>query len=153
MLILSVNRYVSPVHAERAASQHGAFLNSDTLLSVLVLNPRLAQHMGLQLQRNGLLQVNNALVSDSKAADPRDVLELGSGLNGGLRQRTAATLGQGMVRDEAADSDVSRGLLGGSEDRVAAARRARASDTPELYLLPSRRKNICERVVEYFFAY
>jgi len=161
---MSVNtsrRYTSPVHAERAASQHGSFLNQDTLLSVLVLNPRLAQHMGLVLNRDGSMQVSNALNGAAKTPDLQDVLGLdnasgGGGLGGGLRQRATAsnaTLGQGMVRDGAQGTDELRGLLGNTEEREAAARRARANETPELYLQPSRRKNICERVVEYFFAY
>lgn len=156
-----MRRYSSPVHTERAASQHGSFLNSDTLLSVLVLNARLAQHMGLALNRDGSLQVANALNAGSKAPELQDVLGLdstanGNALGGGLRQRanlSNATLGQGMVRDGAQGSDEMRGLMGNIEEREAAARRARASDAPQLYLQPSRRKNICERVVEYFFAY
>lgn len=150
-----MRRYSSPVHTERAASQHGSFLNSDTLLSVLVLNARLAQHMGLALNRDGSLQVANALNAGSKAPELQDVLGLDSTANG-LRQRanlSNATLGQGMVRDGAQGSDEMRGLMGNIEEREAAARRARASDAPQLYLQPSRRKNICERVVEYFFAY
>ncbi len=151
----SYNRYASPVHAERAASQHGSFLNSDTLLSVLVLNPRLAQHMGLTLTRDGTLQGSTALSAGADAADPRRVLgrtgEYNSNnsegvLGGGLRQRQNVP-GQGIVRGE----EDQQGLLG-MADRDAAARRAR-QETPELYLQPSRRKSICERVVEYFFAY
>lgn len=150
------DRYASPVHAERAASQHGSFLNSDTLLSVLVLNPRLAQHMGLTLSRDGSLQVSNALSAGADTADPRRVLGLTGEysnsnnndgvLGGGLRQRQKVP-GQGIVRGE----EEQEGLLGMAK-REAAARRAR-QDTPELYLQPSRRKSICERVVEYFFAY
>lgn len=168
MLWFCLSRYSSPVHTERAASQHGAFLNEDTLLSVLVLNPRLAQHMGLTLSRDGSLQVSNALLPGKKTSELQDLLGLDSGsgtpggpsgLGGGLRQRTtgaasSATLGQSMARDGAQGSlDEVRGLMGNIEEREAAARRARAQDAPELYLQPSRRKNICERVVEYFFSY
>jgi hypothetical protein len=52
-------RYASPVHAERAASQHGTLLNADTLLSVLVLSPRLAQHLGIELNPDGSLRVEH----------------------------------------------------------------------------------------------
>jgi hypothetical protein len=52
-------RYASPVHAERAASQQGTLLNADTLLSVLVLSPRLAQHLGIELNPDGSLRVEH----------------------------------------------------------------------------------------------
>lgn len=142
---------MSPVHAERAASQHGSFLNSDTLLSVLVLNPRLAQHMGLSLSREGSLKVANALLPGGPTSSREQLLgeteaaSSGAGaLGGGLRQRP--TTSQNISRDPEHNS-----LL--HSDREIAARKAKLHDTPELYLQPSRRKNICERVVEYFFAY
>lgn len=59
LYICVCTRYASPVHAERAASQHGTLLNADTLLSVLVLSPRLAGHLGVELCPDGALLVEH----------------------------------------------------------------------------------------------
>jgi hypothetical protein len=39
------------------------------------------------------------------------------------------------------------------EERGAEASRVLRSAAPDLYLQPRRRKNLCERIVEYFFSY
>lgn len=149
------NRYVSPVHAERAASLHGSFLNSDTLLSVLVLNARLAQHMNLQLSRDGSLVVpNTATVLDTSVAVPAGTSQNGASgaqLGGGLRQRAGISSGALQEAGKQGIEETSRLV----EDTVQKghARCIRANSVPELYLQPHRRKNLCERIMEYFFAY
>jgi hypothetical protein len=132
------------VHAERAASQHGTLLDSNTLLSVLLLNPRLAQHLNIHLRRDGSLEVENCVDSSStvSAAETSGTVGHSSGLGGGLRQRS---VGGG--------AEERSGLLSGEGEGSGASRGALASTVPDLYLTPHRRKSLCERIVEYFFAY
>jgi hypothetical protein len=109
--------------------------------------------MGLSLSREGSLEVANALLPGGPTSSREQLLgeavaaSSGAGaLGGGLRQRP--TTSQSISRD----TEPHNSLL--HHDREIAARKAKLHDnTPELYLQPSRRKNICERVVEYFFAY
>jgi hypothetical protein len=211
-------RYASPVHAERAAGQHGTLLNADTLLSVLVLSPRLAQHLGIELNPDGSLRVEHCgdrvsqpmptpAQSSSTPAGESDALwyrcvllvsppgcltwltnlppsgattsfhscvlrltvalflVIEAGLGGGLRQRSSV----GFTSSVKADRPEEQGLLdepqqqrGGDslrqrgstrEERRAEDSRALRSAAPDLYLQPRRRKNLCERIVEYFFSY
>lgn len=141
------------MHAERAASLHGSFLNSDTLLSVLVLNARLAQHMDLQLSRDGALIVANAAsVLDSSAGTSRDGPS--GELGGGLRQRAGAGAGgSGSAAQLGSTGSEETSRLVEENGNKSHARSIRANSVPELYLQPHRRKNICERIMEYFFAY
>jgi hypothetical protein len=149
------------VHAERAASQHGTLLDSNTLLSVLLLNPRLAQHLNIHLRRDGSLEVENCVdassttVSAAEASGATNGAAGGhsSGLGGGLRQRVVRGSENSAQRGVGGSAEERSGLLGADGEANGTGRGALASTVPDLYLQPHRRKSLCERIVEYFFAY
>lgn len=138
------HRYASPIHAERAASQHGTLFNRDTLLSVLVLNPRLAEHLGIEMTREGALVVDNCTAGASE--------ELYIPTGAGLRQRNGGggAAGEREERTPLVGGDLARQNGGGDGSGK---RGAASAPEPELYLQPHRRKSLCERLVEYFFSY
>jgi hypothetical protein len=149
------------VHAERAASLHGTLLDSNTLLSVLLLNPRLAQHLNIHLRRDGSLEVENCVDISSTTVSAAETNGAtngaggshSSGLGGGLRQRGVGGIGSSAQRGVGGSAEERSGLLGADGEANGTGRGALASAVPDLYLQPHRRKSLCERIVEYFFAY
>lgn len=138
---------MTPTQAERAvANQHGAYLNGETLISVQLMDPLIAKKMNLQLARDGSL-----LMGNGSGAPADGLIESLQQQPQSLRRRTrTGAEGQVMssryrVPDDDHDEDADTiGAADGSTKLV------RGDD---LYLKPYRRKNICERIVEYFFAY
>ena len=154
MCFVLSDRYASPVHAERAASQHGTLLNAGTLLSVLVLNPRLAQHLDVHLRRDGSLETADCTAgmgADGTVAG--ETVASGAGLGAGLRQRNAGTRTASSTERDRLLGGNSADLHPASVGDSSSSSLTRADDLPDLYLQPRRRKSVCERVVEYFFSY
>lgn len=123
------NRYESPLHADRAVSQNGTFLNSNNLIGVTKLNQKIAKHMNLYLSNDGFLRI------DSK--DTFDTSSEGFSLNGLHHRKPQLETSQNSTE---------------REDHIHISKLDRYMDD-ELYLKPYKKKNICQQIIEYFFSY
>jgi hypothetical protein len=124
-------RYESPIQAERAANQNGTFFNSNNLVAVTRMSPRIAKYMNLSLHRDGSLTAGEV-----------DVTLLFPGVEAnehGATQHSSLLLQHGQQQETRGKYQVPRST--GSVD------------DSDLYLRPYRSKSICAKMVEYFFSY
>ena len=138
--------------------QNGTYLNSDTLISVMVLNTRIAKQMNLNMSRDGMLLTGEGGMGDNTTGSFVDYEGLTDDVDtDGVRQRRSRAGAEGRMYSS--KYRVQTRSLSGSHATGAGAGGGHfglhesTEEEQELYLKPHRRKNICERIVEYFFFY
>jgi hypothetical protein len=151
-----LNRFRTPENAERATHRPCLFLNlndkkslevvssssnssqGQLLLSVNRMSPELAKYLGVSINRDGMLVVDEAGGAGYNSADDSSI-----GLVGGTGLRERSRLGEdGIARTR----HYSLNSSGKSNiDHI--------YHPDDLYLMPKRQKNICERIMEYFWSY
>jgi hypothetical protein len=140
-------KYESPIQAERATAQHCSFLSehpssdpssssyhpagrNSTLIAVVRMDCRLAKYLSMSLGGDGRLVslvgsgLETGISSDSSSSSSSSGIGSGSGSREGLFQRKAPSSSQ-----------------------------APGERAEQLYLRPYRRKDICSKLMEYFFQY
>lgn len=149
-------KFRTPENAERATHRPCLFLNlndkkslevvssssnssqGQLLLSVNRMSPDLAKYLGVSINRDGMLVVDEAGGADYNSADDSSI-----GLVGGTGLRERSRLGEDGIARTRHYSLNSSGK--GNIDHI--------YHPDDLYLMPKRQKNICERIMEYFWSY
>lgn len=149
---MSSRRFDSPLEAERAAGQPCFFLAShQSLLAVSRMTEQLARSLSLQIASDGSLLslqdlAHNHSLGPAQAEDD-PLLGTGPGQADQLRRRS------NIGRDGLLQSRHYQSAAAGSAQANPSAGRTSAGDQQDIYLTPKRQKNICERIVDYFWSY
>ena len=129
-----VVRFDSPLYADRAAACPCLRLDDTTLVSIAHMNSRLAKYLDLHISADGLVEAE----ASGQAGHSLEQSSLFSNGGRGVRQRSSVGK-DGLQRAKAYQVPSEDSHLNNS--------------TADLYLLPRRQKNICERLIEYFWSY
>jgi hypothetical protein len=105
------------------------------------MSPELAKYLGVSINRDGMLVVDEAGNVDYNNASGADNSSVG--LIGGTGLRERSRLGEDGIARTRHYSLNSSG--NGNIDHI--------YHPDDLYLMPKRQKNICERIMEYFWSY
>jgi hypothetical protein len=146
-------RFSSPLEAEKASSQPCLFLpNHKTLLAIHRMTVSLAKSLNIQLNSDGSGIISfssdhhsssnsRPSVSESTSLLPNNSNKsVGFGLGDGLRKRGTGGLSEKEERN-------------GEKPKTASSSSSSAVEYEDIYLTHKRQKNICERIVDYFWSY
>jgi hypothetical protein len=118
----------------------------------MVLNAHLAQHLGLQLSRNGALVVNSIRAAEDDYLLSSPSVQSGRAPSTELRRRNGPQLQQSSVSGKHNPDFVSTDKIISSSD-VSLQRKSLLINPDDLYLQPHRRKSLCEQILEFIFTY
>lgn len=121
-------RFSSPIQAERAAASRLVYLSSTSLAGVQVMTAQLAQQMNVTLGSDGWIATSEGVQADGEEAGAGSYLTAPDELLLRRHRRQPERTG---APSEAAEEGEGEGL----------------------YIRPKRRKSICERIIDYFWAY
>lgn len=130
---------------DRAVCENGSFFNATTVISVVRLEPSIAKYMNLHLSRDGLTLTQEGVdlsVVYNSEADLQSVSEQSNLVQRRTGNRRGITRGKYEVEEDSRTTSSGGSVSGDSEQLDSS-----------IYLKPIRTKNICTKIVEFFFSY